>query len=297
MAGIGGYNGWRWIFILEGLFTVCAAIFSFFFIPDWPEEAKFLTATERELLIHRLAVENGPARMSTWNKKAARLTFYDPKIWLGTLAYLGIVNSGYSISFFTPTILSQLGWTSIRAQVMSIPIYIVATVLCLTTAILADTLKHRFAFTVIGCCIATIGYAILLNMHHVPVGARYFAVYAITGGGYITQPVVLAWLSNQLGGHYKRGIGPAVQIGIGNIGGIIASNIYLKDQAPTYQLGFGLSLGLIWLCCLSCIALFAFLVTENRLREKGGRDYRLQGLTEEEQENLGDAHPGFRFSY
>ena len=97
--------------------------------------------------------------------------------------YMGIVNTGYATSFFTPTILRQLGWTAIRAQVMSIPIYIVATVLALTTAVITDRLKHRFTFIIIGCCIATIGYAILLCMKHVPVGARYFALYAITGGG------------------------------------------------------------------------------------------------------------------
>ena len=114
--------------------------------------------------------------------------------------YFGVVNTGYSTSFFTPTILKQLGWTSIHAQVMSIPIYIVATVLALSVAVLTDRLHHRFFFTILGCCVATIGYAILLNMERVPVGARYFAIYAITAGGYITQPVTIAWLNNNMGG-------------------------------------------------------------------------------------------------
>ena len=99
--------------------------------------------------------------------------------------YLGIVNTGYSASFFTPTILNQLGptWTPVRSQLMSIPIYVVATVLALTTAFLTDRLKHRFAFIVIGCCLATVGYAVLLSMTHVPVGGRYAALFLITGGG------------------------------------------------------------------------------------------------------------------
>ena len=99
--------------------------------------------------------------------------------------YLGIVNTGYGGSFFIPTILSQLGpaWTPVRSQVMSIPIYVVATVLALATAFLTDRLKHRFAFIIIGCCVATIGYAILLSMTHVPVGVRYAALFLVTGGG------------------------------------------------------------------------------------------------------------------
>ena len=121
MDGIAGYGGWRWIFIIEGLATTLIAAGTYFWLPDWPETASFLTATEREKLILRLADDAGPASMSHLNKKAAKLAFTDIKIYLGILMYLGIVNTGYSTSFFTPTILSQLGWTSIRAQVMSIP--------------------------------------------------------------------------------------------------------------------------------------------------------------------------------
>ena len=99
--------------------------------------------------------------------------------------YLGIVNTGYAGSFFTPTILNQLGptWTPVRSQLMSIPIYVVAAALALGTAFVTDRLKHRFTFIIIGCCVATVGYAILLSMDHVPVGARYAALFLITGGG------------------------------------------------------------------------------------------------------------------
>jgi len=80
MEGIGGYAGWRWIFILEGIFTVVVAIFSFWILPDWPETAKFLKNEERELLIRRLALDVKDATMSHWNKKTAKRVFGDIKI-------------------------------------------------------------------------------------------------------------------------------------------------------------------------------------------------------------------------
>lgn len=100
---------------------------------------------------------------------------------------------------------------------MSIPIFIVATVLALSAALLSDRLKHRFGFIIAGCMVATTGYSILLAMHQVTVGVRYFAIFLIVGGGYIAQPIVLVWLSNNLGGHYKRGVGAALQVGLGNV--------------------------------------------------------------------------------
>jgi hypothetical protein len=118
-------------------------------------------------------------------KPLSLLNSLTTNIFRRTLMYLGIVNSGYGGAFFTPTILNQLGptWTPLRSQLMSIPIYMVATVLALGTAFLTDRLKHRFAFIMIGCCVATLGYAILLSMTHVPVGARYAALFLVTGGG------------------------------------------------------------------------------------------------------------------
>ncbi len=210
--------------------------------------------------------------------------------------YLGVTNTGYSVSFFTPTILTQLGWTAVRAQVLSIPIYVVAAVVSLISAFLSDRLRHRYGFAMLGIFIATIGYIILLAQHTVSVNVRYFAIYLIVSGGYVTQPLTLVWLANNMGGHYKRSINAAMQIGFGNCAGIIASNIYITDQKPTYPVGYGVSLGLLWLCGISCTVFFIGLMVENKNRDRGKRDDRLT-LPKEEVENLGDDHPTFRFAY
>jgi MFS family permease len=54
MDGVGGYAGWRWIFILEGLLTVVVAVAAFFLLYDFPDTAKFLTTEEKAWVIHRL---------------------------------------------------------------------------------------------------------------------------------------------------------------------------------------------------------------------------------------------------
>jgi MFS family permease len=54
MDGVGGYEGWRWIFILEGILTVLVALVAFYTIYDFPDTAPFLTEREREFVIHRL---------------------------------------------------------------------------------------------------------------------------------------------------------------------------------------------------------------------------------------------------
>ncbi|KAL8722546.1 MAG: hypothetical protein Q9225_001014 [Loekoesia sp. 1 TL-2023] len=296
MAGVGGYNGWRWIFIIEGLGTVVLAVVAKFLIPDWPETAKFLTPEERALAVRRIHEDMAGAAMDDFNTKSRRRIFLDWKIWINVIIYLGCANNGYGGTFFTPTILKQLGWTSIKAQVYSVPVYAVSAVVAVAAAFLSDRLRHRYVFCIIGICINSAGYIILLAQKGLPVVVRYIAVYLVTVGGYITQPLTLVWMNNNLGGHYKRGVGAAIQVGLGNLGGVVASNIYITDQAPAFPVGFGTSLALQWLTALACTVFFIGIRLENRKREKGLRDYRYN-LPKAELDNLGDDHPRFRFVY
>lgn len=101
-----------------------------------------------------------------------------------------------------------MGFSPISAQVHSIPIFskslnsiheaemltrvkVVATFFCVVTAFVADWLRHRYTFTIIGICVCTVGYGILFNQDKVAVGVRYFAVFLIVTGGYICQPTTL----------------------------------------------------------------------------------------------------------
>ncbi|KAL6244531.1 hypothetical protein RBB50_008773 [Rhinocladiella similis] len=296
MHGVAGHSGWRWIFILEGTVTSIMALVSLFVLPDWPEKASFLTSEERTYLLHRLAVDAAAATMNVWTKKTAHLIFGDVKIYLGALMYMGIATTSYSTSFFAPTVIHQLGYSAVNAQLMAVPVFVVAAVISISVGFMADHIKHRFGFIMLGCFVATVGYAIMLSQHTVSVGARYFALFAIAAGGFISQPIAIVWLSNNLAGHYKRAVGSAVQIGLGNASGLIASNIFLPAEAPEYPAGYGTSFGLVWLCGISAIAMLALLYRENHKRDKGERDYRLE-LSQEEVQNMGDHHPAFRFTY
>ena len=87
IANLGGRNGmaaWRWIFIIEGAVTAVVAVASLFLIVDWPEQCRFLTPAERELVRRRIASDAGDAcRMDTLNSYSYKLIVKDYKLWLG----------------------------------------------------------------------------------------------------------------------------------------------------------------------------------------------------------------------
>lgn len=111
------------IFILEGLLTVFISLFAKIWVPDWPETAALLGDDERRLLLARLASDTGNARMDTLDRNSRRRIFKDWKVYVGTLAYLGVVTTGYSGSVskafhshtLTPTT-DRLGSSSRRSS-------------------------------------------------------------------------------------------------------------------------------------------------------------------------------------
>jgi hypothetical protein len=169
----------------------------------------------------------------------------------------------------------------------------VATCTAIIAAYCTDRLRHRYWFCIAGLVVASMGYIMLLTQMHLSAGVKYFALFLIVPGGYITQPIVLVWMSNLVSGHYNRSVASVMQVGFGNIRGIVASNVFLGSEAPRYRTGHGVSLDMLWICGAACTGPAVLVKRENRARERGERAWRLQ---EVDADNLGDNHPAFRLT-
>jgi len=75
MDGIQGREGWRWIFILEGLITVAISFLVFWLVPDFPERTKFLTAAKKEHLLETLRADKGDQKIDLKGTNWIRVIF------------------------------------------------------------------------------------------------------------------------------------------------------------------------------------------------------------------------------
>lgn len=53
----GGYNSWPWIFIVEGAVTAIYGSIAFFFLPNTPGTARFLSPEEKQAAVQRLHMD------------------------------------------------------------------------------------------------------------------------------------------------------------------------------------------------------------------------------------------------
>jgi sugar phosphate permease len=208
--------------------------------------------------------------------------------------YMGMATTGYATSFFMPTILVEFGWSAQSAQVHTIPLYVVACACMLAASFASDRIRQRYVFILLGTLILTIGYAMLLNEASLNREAKYAALFLVMMGCYIAQPIPLAWIPNNMSGHWKRAFASGMQLTIGSCSGLIGSNIFLTTESPKYPTGYGVALGMFWFGNLCAAAMYLWMRRENQLRDQGKRDDRLSA-PKEELENMGDYHPSFRF--
>lgn len=103
MSGVGGLEGWRWIFILEGLLTVVVAAASYFLMFDYPETATFLTENERAWVIERLKHQGSReskcivAQKETFQWKYVVAAFTDWQVLVAMFMNLGFMCPIYGI--------------------------------------------------------------------------------------------------------------------------------------------------------------------------------------------------------
>lgn len=210
--------------------------------------------------------------------------------------YIAFATSGYTVSLFTPTLINGYGASPLRTQVLSIPIYLVSATISVLVAFISDKSKHRFGFIVGSQLLIIISYAVFLRSRTIPFGAKYFALFLIACGAFTGLPLCIGWLNNNTAGRYKRSVASAMTIGFGNIGGLVASNVFLKKEAPVYKTGFSCGLAFVCLGLAAAVGFLMVCMVENKKRDAGGRDHRLQ-LPADGVNNLGDAHPSWRYHY
>lgn len=232
---------------------------------DYPATAKFLSSSEKEEVTRRLELD----RSSLADEFDTRY-FWDAvkdwKIWVHMLITIGIYTPLYSYSLFIPTIVRDLGYSNETAQLMSVPPYICACFCCISGGWLADRHGQRGIYMIGFCCVAILGFVLLIcsQNNHVKYAGCFFAAMGI----YPNVPQGVAWNGNNIGGSLKRGVGIAMHVGFGNLGGAIAAFLYQKKDAPEYYPGHGTLLATLTMsACLSTF-MTIYLRRENARRDR-----------------------------
>ncbi|KAL1882090.1 hypothetical protein VTK73DRAFT_2499 [Phialemonium thermophilum] len=303
MDGLGGYEGWRWIFIIEGLMTVAIGAACFFLLPDspslstgWltPEEARYLEL--RQIARRVLAPQDYREKSFDW--KALWGIVKDWKMYLLILANWSQAVPNYAMKFTMPSIVKSMGFTSAKAQLLTIPPYACGAISAYVMSVLADRFSWRMPSVVVPQICVVVGFSILFSKAaeiQTNIAVCYFAVCLACAGMYPIFPGVNAWNVVNTAGPVKRAISIAYLVCAGNLGGLVGSYIYIDKEAPKYPTGYGNSLA------FGAAGIVAALILEYGLWRINKRDaqYTEEEIrakySPEELERMGDESPLYKY--
>ncbi|KAH7406837.1 major facilitator superfamily domain-containing protein [Phaeosphaeria sp. MPI-PUGE-AT-0046c] len=262
----GGLEGWRWIFIVEGLLTVFVGVCSAIFLPNSIESAGFLSPIEKELARHRLDQQSSSHEPFSWSE--VRRGVFNIQVWLSALAYFAILCCLYSFGLFLPTIINNgFAKNPNQAQLWTVIPYAVASIFTVITAFLSDRLALRGPVMLCTLPVAIIGYGVISQTTNPKV--QYGMTFLMATGMYSSVPCILSWNSNNSAGHYKRATTSALQLAIANAGGFVASFVYKKKEAPQFKKSHSIMLGLLCAAWLLIAANVLWVAKINKDKRSG----------------------------
>ncbi|EMR71639.1 putative mfs transporter protein [Eutypa lata UCREL1] len=227
----GSVESWRLLFIIEGAPTVAFALLVFFFLPDSPGTAKFLTEEERANSVSRLETVDTTAKSKvSWKQIAAGLTDYQN--YVHTLIHFSCNYSFAGLSNFLPTLVRDMGYSSVDAQGLTAPAYFTSFLL--------------YVFATV----------------------RYAAIWLAVCGIFPALSINMTWPLNNQGGDSKKGAGLGLLATFGQWSSFVSSALFPETDAPFYLRGTATGCGLTGLIVILALGLHFKLEHENKKRDR-----------------------------
>lgn len=103
-AGMNGWAGWQWLFLLEGLPSVVIGIWVLFFLDDSISAAKWLTDAEKRLLSDNISRDEGGRA-----DHGLKGVLTNGAVWVMSAIYFCLIMGLYGISFWLPQLIKTAG--------------------------------------------------------------------------------------------------------------------------------------------------------------------------------------------
>ncbi|CAF2062621.1 unnamed protein product [Rotaria magnacalcarata] len=298
MDGVEGLKNWQWFDLLTGLPIIPFGIVNYFCFGTVPETVHWLSNIEKDFLTEILRTDAGmantePQSNSRLSWRQVRYVFMDLKIYRYCMIYLGSVGILRCFPIIIPLLLNNFSFTQSPIELFMIGIYIIAIVSCFSGSYSAfRCYEHGFHITGF-LFVALLGYVFLASLSEISSTAGYVGLCMATFGLCGASPILLAWSTNNVGGHVKRAVAIGCFIAISQLGGIVVTQFYRDANKSIIQRGHIISGGAV------TFALITTCIQRACLKKENNRRNHLSPVEHEREKNVEepcDLHPDFRYA-
>jgi MFS transporter, ACS family, DAL5 transporter family protein len=171
-----------------------------------------------------------------------------------------------SLPVFLPTILTEMGFSTIHSQGLSAPPYFLAFLVVIYSTYMADRTQKRALTIIILSSIGAAGYIMLAATS--ATGPRYTGVFLAASGIFAAITNILPWVANNASSDSRRGAGLGILGLVGQCGPLLGTRVYPAQDAPYYRLGMWCCAVFMLFNALLALGLRLLLSWENRQLDK-----------------------------
>jgi len=247
LRGVGGLEGWKWLFIVDGIITLFVAVATCFYLPKNVARTKgglrgfkpWFTDRQAQIAVTRV-IRDDPAKrhyesIVTWTDVKDTIT--DPAMW-GHWAITAIgLTPTTPLSTYLPTVIKSFHFNVFVANALTAPPYILTCITSVVNIWHSDRTRERGLHGAFGAAWQLVGWILLRSLpENTGRGVKYFAACVVQSWPY-THPLCIAWMSENTGSVGKRTIASGAVIGFANIYGTWGSQIYQAKDSPNFRTG------------------------------------------------------------
>jgi MFS family permease len=233
-AGVHGWPGWKWLFLLEAVPALLAGIVTLVYLDSDIRHAKWLTEEEKQLLEQRIAEE----RKSKIEHPSVLAVFFDGRVWLMSWIYFSCAMGQYALTFWLPTFLKTAGIKSMLniGLISAIP-YLATAISMVLLGASAD--RHRERRWHLAIPMAAGAAALVLSVHAGSHTVLAILSLSIAAAGVIASAPLFWSLPTAFLSGAAAAAGIAIVNSVGNLAGFASPFMvgWLKDLTHTDRAG------------------------------------------------------------
>ncbi|KAI9069933.1 MFS general substrate transporter [Trametes sanguinea] len=228
---------WKYIFLILGGMSVAFAVILWFFFPDSPVDARFLTPEEKILAVKRVAEAKVGVKNTQFKWYQIQHALVDPKTWLLFIASIAAQIPNGIVSNFSTIIIKGLGFTTLQSTLLDAASSGVQIASLLLAGWVCMRFKDMRVITMAAGNITCIIAAACLT--YLPSDQKWnrLVAYWFTSFQSVGFSLSLVMISNNIGGFTKKTFTTAVTFVGYCVGNIIGPHFLIDSEAPKYTTG------------------------------------------------------------
>jgi MFS transporter, ACS family, tartrate transporter len=230
LLGLGGkfqLSGWQWLFLTEGFPSVLLGFAVLAYLPDGPEEVRWLSEEHRTWLSKRLDLDRAHSVVAAGTSAWRALTH--PAVWLVAAPYFLTCAVGYTYIFWAPTLVRDtLNSNDVTTGLVVGALAAVSALAMLVVGASSDRKGERCLHA--SFCIALTGFGFLGCAVVSGPFARILAL-ALVQVGFIAFLSPFWCLPTQIFTGTAAAVSIALVNSIGNVGGFLGPSLISRLEA------------------------------------------------------------------